>query len=172
MEIKRLLEEFEALGEQGTHLKWNLLPGLKYKTIVDADDFFKLLHQIDAALPAEVTTAGQLVRDSERIVREAHEERAKIIDAARDQARLMISNDELVKAAEREAEETRKRANIEADAIKAEAEAWAKGMVERLESYVARIASTLDKAKRAMESGAPTRVEVTSQASGPANIDS
>lgn len=170
MEIQQLLDQFEAIGEDGEKTHWRYMPGLRTKTIIDAETFFKMLNHIIAALPDEVTTAGQVTRDRDRIVREAHEERAKIIDAAREQARLLISNDELVKAAEREAEEVRKRAQVDADAIKAEAEAWAKGMIERLESYIQRIQATLEKTKRALDGAPPTRVDA-SPSQQPANID-
>ena len=172
MEILQLLDQLKVIGEEGEALGWRYVPGLKRKTIVDADHFFALVKHIRDGVPEEVTTAGQVTRDRDRIVREAHEERAKIIEAAREQARLLVSNDELVKAAEREAEEVRKRAKVEADAIKAEAEVWAKAMIERLESYIQRMTATLDKAKRALDTSPPTRVEASHAPTGPANIDS
>jgi vacuolar-type H+-ATPase subunit H len=171
MEIIKLLDQLEELGETGAEQAWRFMPGLRRKTIVDADYFFALVKHIRDAVPEEVTTAGQVTRDRDRIVREAHEERAKIIEAAREQARLLVSNDELVKAAEREADEVRKRGQVEAEAIKAEAEVWAKAMIERLESYIQRITATLDKAKRALDTNPPTRVEASSPA-GPSTIDS
>ncbi len=155
MEILRLLEEFEATGEAGEKWYTRVVPGLIGKTVLDAEQFFGLLHELRSALPEEMTTASQVARDRERIVREAHEERAKILEAAREQAQLLVSNDELVRQAEQRAEEILEQSRIDAEAVRAEAETWARGVVERLENYVGRIASTIDKTKKALVAQAP-----------------
>lgn len=155
MEILRLLEEFEAVGEVGEKWYTRVVPGLIGKTVLDAEQFFGLLHELRSALPEEMTTASQVARDRERIVREAHEERAKILEAAREQAQLLVSNDELVRQAEQRAEEILEQARIDAEAIRAEAETWARGVVERLENYLGRIASTVDKTKKALVAQSP-----------------
>jgi hypothetical protein len=152
MEILTLLEELESLGEAGEGWYTRFVPGFKGKTCLDANTFFDLLHHVRSALPEEMTTASQVARDRERIVREAHEERAKILESAREQAQLLISNDELVRHAEQRAEEILEQARIEADAVRAEAETWARGVVERLENYVGRISATIDKTKKALVS--------------------
>lgn len=152
MEILRILEDLEALGEAGEKWYTRVVPGLISKTVIDAEQYFSLLHQLRSALPEEMTTASQVARDRERIVREAHEERAKILEAAREQAQLLISNDELVRQAEQRAEEILGQARIDAEAVRAEAETWARGVVERLENYVGRIAATIDKTKKALVS--------------------
>jgi len=61
--------------------------------------------------------------------------------------------------AQNRAKEIIKQAQVEGDAVRAEAEQWARGIVERLESYISRIAATVDKTKKAMVSAppAPTR---------------
>jgi cell division septum initiation protein DivIVA len=155
MEILRLLDELEAAAEAGERWYTRVLPGLIGKTVLDAEEFFGLLNRLRSALPEEMTTASQIARDRERIVREAHEERAKILEAAREQAQLLISNDELVRQAELRAEEVLAQARVDADAVRAEAETWARGVVERLENYVGRIASTIDKTKRALVTSSP-----------------
>ena len=150
MEIERLLDELEALGETGERPYTKIIPGLMGKTVINAEQFFRLLRELRTAVPDEVTTATQVTRKREQIVREAQEERAKILEAARGQAQLLISNDELVKQAEQRAEEILAQARIDGDAIRAEAETWARGMVERLENYVSRISVTIDKTKKAL----------------------
>ncbi|HEY3396043.1 MAG TPA: ATP synthase F0 subunit B [Armatimonadota bacterium] len=155
MEILRILEDLEALGESGEKWYTRFPTGFQGKTILDANEFFSALHQLRSSLPEEMTTASQIARDRERIVREAHEERAKILEAAREQAQLLISNDELVRQAEQRAEEILAQARIDAEAVRAEAETWARGVVERLENYVGRISSTIDKTKKALVAQSP-----------------
>ena len=150
MEVLELLEEFEAMGEEGEKWFCKVFPFLWGKTVVDASEFFEMLSRLRSSLPDEMTTANQVARDRDKIVREAHEERAKILEAAREQAQLLISNDELVKQAERRAQEIVSQSQVDAEAVRAEAEAWARGVVERLESYITRTQATVDKAKKAL----------------------
>ncbi len=155
MEILRILDELEAMGEVGEKWYTRIIPGLLGKTAIDAEQYFAALHQLKSSLPEEVTTASQVARDRERIVREAQEERAKILEAAREQAQLLISNDELVRQAEQRAEEVLAQSRIDAEAVRAEAETWARGVVERLENYVGRISATIDKTKKALVAQTP-----------------
>jgi len=163
MALLELLDDLEAMGEEGRRWYRMTLPFLWGKTILDADEYFATLNELRSLLPDEITTASQVARDRDKIVREAHEERAKILEAAREQAQLLISNDELVKQAERRGVDIVKQAQIEADAIRSEAETWARGVVERLENYMTRTQATLDKAKKALAAPAPgtaSRVEL------------
>ena len=155
MEILRILDELEGMEEAGEKWYTRVVPGLTGKTVLDAELFLAALRDLRSSLPEEVTTASQVTRDRERIVREAQEERAKILEAARDQAQLLISNDELVRQAEQRAEEILSQARIDAEAVRAEAETWARGVVERLENYVGRISATIDKTKKALVAQTP-----------------
>ncbi|NSW58511.1 MAG: hypothetical protein HPY44_21075 [Armatimonadetes bacterium] len=150
MEILELLDELEAMGDEGERWYCKVFPFLWGKTVVDAADFFDLIHQLRSSLPDELTTANQVARDREKIVREAHEERAKILEAAREQAQLLISNDSLVREAEAKADELLRAAQAEADATRAEAEQWVRGVIERLENYMTRTQGILDQAKKAL----------------------
>jgi vacuolar-type H+-ATPase subunit H len=162
MEILELLKDLAAMGEEGEKWYRVIFPFLWGKTIVDANEFFDVINRFEANLPDELSTANQVARDRDKIVREAHEERAKILESAREQAQLLISNDELVRQAERRREEILHEAQVEADAIRAEAEAWARGVIERLENYMTRTQSTLDKAKKALAAPAvPTAASRT-----------
>jgi F0F1-type ATP synthase membrane subunit b/b' len=153
MEIIQLINDLEAMGEDGEH-KWYRF-ALFGKTVLDAEEFYDLISQLRSALPQEMTAATQITSEREQIIEEAHRERQKIIDSAREQAQLLVSNDSLVLEAQNRAKEITKQARVEADAIRAEAEQWARGVVERLESYVGRIAATVDKTKKAMVAAPP-----------------
>jgi F0F1-type ATP synthase membrane subunit b/b' len=157
MEIIQLINELEAMGEEGER-RWYRFVFLG-KTMLDAEEYYDLISQLRSALPQEMSAATQITAEREQIIEEAHRERQKIIDSAREQAQLLISNDSLVLEAQNRAKEIVKQAQVEGDAIRAEAEQWARGVVERLESYIGRIAAMVDKTKKAMVSAppAPTR---------------
>jgi len=155
METLSLIHELEEMAAEGER-RWYSRALLWGKTVMDAEELYDLIKDLRSSLPDELTTANQVARDRDKIVREAHEERAKILEAAREQAQLLISNDELVKQAERRSAEVLREAQVEADAIRAEAEAWARGVIERLENYITRTHATLDKAKKALVAPQPT----------------
>jgi len=157
MEILSLLEELEIKGEEGEKWYTRFIPGFIGKTVLDAEEFFGTLHQLRSGLPTEMTTATQVTRDRERILQEARTESAKILEAAREQAHLLVSSDEVVKHAEQRGEEIIDQARIDAQAIRAEAETWARGIVERLENYVARMSATIDKTRKALVTDTATR---------------
>ena len=122
---------------------------------MDATEFFDLISQLRSSLPQEMTAATQIASERDQIIEDAHRERQKIIDSAREQAQLLVSNDSLVIEAQNRSKEIIKQAQVDGDAIRAEAEQWARGIVERLENYIGRIAATVDKTKKAMVSTPP-----------------
>ena len=147
MEILNLLDELKNVAEAGE--KWYCrIPPFIGKTVLDAGDLWDLISEMERSLPQDMTEAQHLARDRDRIIEEAHEQRAKIIEAARSQAQLMTSNDELVKQAEVKASAIIEEAEVEADHIRSEAEAWARSVVERLENYTDRIQATVQKTKK------------------------
>ncbi len=149
MEILRLLDELEEMADSGE--RWYCrVPPFIGRTVLDAADLFELIHKMRSSLPQEMTEATQLARDRDRIIEEAQAQRAKIIEAAREQAQLMTSNDELVKQAESKAQAIIDEAAVEADSIRSEAEAWARGVIERLENYTNRIQATVQKTKKVL----------------------
>ncbi len=154
MEILQLLNELEEMGERGEKA-WYCRIFLLRKLVLDADAFYDMVHRLRTSLPEEMTTATQVARQREEIVEQAHAEAQKITDGARQQAQLLVSNDELTKQAQAEADRVLQQAQVEANAIRAEATQWARGIVERLENYVGRISSTIDKTKKALSSQGP-----------------
>ncbi len=150
MDILALIEELEVMGEAGERWYTRVIPGFIGKSVMNAEEFFDLLHRLRSALPEEMNVANQVSRDRERILQEAHEERAKILGASREQAQLLVSNDEIAKQAEQRAEQILDEAHVDAQAIRAEAETWARGIVERLDNYVDRISATIDKTRKAL----------------------
>jgi len=158
MDILALIEELELMGEAGEKWYTRIIPGFIGKSVMNAEEFFDLVHRLRSALPEEMNVASKVSRDRERILQEAHEERAKILGASREQAQLLISNDEIVKQAEQRAGEVLDEARVDAQAVRAEAETWARGIVERLDNYVNRISATVDKTRKALLSE-PAAVE-------------
>ncbi len=148
MDIFALIDELEKLGDEGE--KWYKVVSLPGTSIMAADKFFELTDKIRAAIPQEVTTADQITRDRERILAEAHEERVKILNAAKEQAAQLVSNDRVVAEAKKTADELIHRATVEAESIRDDADRYTAQAIDRLEGYTSRILATVQKTRAMM----------------------
>jgi vacuolar-type H+-ATPase subunit H len=144
MDLDELLDELEATVERGERF-WHLFGG---RAMVRADDVYDLAHRIRSSIPEEIRTVHEATRDRERIIEEAHQERAKIIEAAREQANLLLDNDQLVIEAQRKREQVLEQAGIEADGIRADAENYARSVIQKLADYTARVGAAVEDARQ------------------------
>lgn len=158
--IEELIEELEELGEHGVRWYCRLIPGLWGRTVIDHAELLNIAARLRQRLPQEMSEAITIARQREQIIRDAQQQRDRIIQAAREQAQIIVSNDELVRQAQEKADQVLRAARTEAEAIRAEAEAWARGVVERLESNLRRVLSTLERAKKSLGGGPVETVPV------------
>ena len=162
--IEDVIEQIEDLADQGQKWYWKFLPGLWGKTVIDHAALLHLTRELRERLPHEMSEAISITQQREDIIRAAQEQRDRIIQAAREQAQIIVSNDELVRQAQERADQILRAARTEAEAIRVEAEAWVRGIIERLEGHLRRVLSTLGQAKRSLGAGITT--ETTSERSG------
>jgi len=149
VDIFQVIDELERLGDKGD--RWWRFYSLPGETVLPAEQFFDLTDKIRASIPQEVSTADQITRERDKILAEAHEERNKIINAAREQAALLVSNDRVVQEAQERAAETVRQAQVEAQSIRDEANNWAREVMARLEDYTSRVLATVQKSRRLMD---------------------
>lgn len=92
------------------------------RVMVDENEFLDLIDQLRETVPQEIRQAQRVIKERERVVGDAQEEAAKILQTARQRAEYFVSeqgilNDAKQKSEEllRQAEETRKRSMGEVD---------------------------------------------------------
>ncbi|MBC7288685.1 MAG: hypothetical protein H5T86_11735 [Armatimonadetes bacterium] len=151
--VEEVIEAIEDLADHGQKWYCRIFPGLWGKTVIDHSALLQLIRELRERLPHEMSEAISIATRREEIIREAQQQRDRIIQAAREQAQIIVSNDELVRQAQERADQVLRAARTEAEAIRVEAESWARGVVERLEGHLRRVLSTLERAKRSL--GAP-----------------
>ena len=71
-----------------------------HRVMVEEDEFAELVEQLRLAIPSEVKQAQRVVRDRERIIAEAQQEAAHIIEAARSRAEYLVSNEGILNEAQ------------------------------------------------------------------------
>ena len=101
------------------------------KVMVNSDEVFEIIAQIQDAMPAEVRQAKNIVADRKQILNEANSESENIIRAAEERKKIMLNQNEMVREAQAKAKEIvddaksaefRKAANVYADGILKRAE--------------------------------------------------
>lgn len=90
--------------------------------MIEEDDFLTLIDQLRAAIPNEIRQAQRVIRERERILSEAQDEGARIMQVARDRADDLVSQHNIVTESRlygekilRDAEEEKQRAHGEID---------------------------------------------------------
>lgn len=114
----------------------------------DLDKFFTHVNRIRSALPEDIKAASRLSQDRQRILESAEAERERLLGEAREQAALLVSNDEIVRRASEQAEEIIQRATTEASEIRRSAEEYATRALANLEEYVTRVLSAVRTARQ------------------------
>jgi hypothetical protein len=71
----------------------------------DLDRFFTQVNRIRSALPEEIKSASRVLQERQRILEAAEAERDRLLQEAREQAALLVANDEIVRRATERSEE-------------------------------------------------------------------
>ncbi len=101
--------------------------------IINEDDFLDVIDQMRTAIPQQIKDGERLQRERERIVAQAEEQASHIVQEARDDARALIVDHDLSRAAELRAVEIKEEARREAEFLKAEATEYARSVLDRLD---------------------------------------
>jgi cell division septum initiation protein DivIVA len=132
MDIQHLVDRLEDLIDEGRHLF-----GTKY-TMIDEERALELIDQMRISIPEEIEKSRRILQQRERILSEAHEEAARIVQQHRLKAEQMIDHDSTVQAASARANEVIDQARREAARITAEADQYVLDMLKQLEQQLVR----------------------------------
>lgn len=134
MDILHLVDRLEQLVNEGRRLP------LSNKVMVDEQKIWDLIDQMRISIPEEVKKAKRTNQERDRIIAQAHEEAARMVDLKREEAAALITEHELTKAAEERSATIVERAKRDAESLRADAD-----------EYVIQVLSTLaDDMERAL----------------------
>jgi F0F1-type ATP synthase membrane subunit b/b' len=144
-EVERLLEELETFAEKSPWYMPN-------KVVIKDDDFFRITHRIRELLPSELAEARQLLEKREAILKNAQEEHRRILESAERRMEEMVSQEQVVVAAQREAERIIDRARSEGENVKRDALMYTSELLEDMEKQFQQTLQTVAKGKQFIES--------------------
>src|SRR5688572_6877146 len=147
-EVERLIDELESFADQPSRWYW---PGSQGLIFIKDEDFFRITTRLREALPQELVEARATLEKRDLIMRNAQEEHKRILETAERRLEDLISEDQVVIAAQREAERVIARAHEQGDEIKRDALAYTAELLEDMEKQFNQTLATIQKGRRFVE---------------------
>lgn len=100
--------------------------------VASEDEFHDVIDQMRTALPKEIRQAERIHQERERIIAQAKEEAERVVQLAEVGAAKLADDHEIIDAANHRAQTIIERAQREAEALKVDADEYARGVLESL----------------------------------------
>jgi hypothetical protein len=130
MDIQHLVDRLEDLIDEGRH--W---PFTKF-TLIDEERALELIDQMRISIPEEIEKSSRILASRDRVLAEANEEAARILQLARQKSEAVLEQEITVQAAHNRAANIIEEARQEAEAIIAGADQYVLDELSRLEKQL------------------------------------
>ena len=95
MDILHLIDQLEALLNEGSHP-----PLVGKRVLIDEQRAWEIIDQMRVSIPEEVKKAKRINQERDRIIAQANEEGARIVELAKDEAQQLASETEIARQAQ------------------------------------------------------------------------
>jgi hypothetical protein len=140
---------------------------LSASAVIPREDALNLLRQIRAAMPAEHQQAQEVMNERERILTDAHEKSAFIVEQAREERSRLLAKAEVVVAAEKEAQRVVLEARAEAEKLARDADDYADAKLADVEIVINKLLRTIGRGREQLRQ----RLERSAGAVEPLQLD-
>jgi cell division septum initiation protein DivIVA len=130
MDIQHLVDRLEDLIDEGRHI-----PFSKY-TMIDEERALELIDQMRISIPEEIEKAARVLAQRDRILAQANEEAARVVQVARQRGEQMLDRESSVQAAQNRAVNIVEQARQEAETIIDGADGYALDVLSKLEQQL------------------------------------
>lgn len=127
MDIQHLVDRLEDLIDEGRHI-----PFSKY-TLIDEERALEIIDQMRISIPEEIEKASRVLATRDRILAQANEEAARVVQLARQRSEALLDQEVSVQAAQNRAANIIEQARQEAEAIMAGADSYVLEVLTQLE---------------------------------------
>jgi phage shock protein A len=132
MDIQHLVDRLEDLIDEGRHM-----PFSKF-TMIDEERALEIIDQMRISIPEEIEKAARIIGQRDRVLAQANEEAARILQMGRQKSDQMVNEMDRVKEAQERAALIIEQARNEAANITAEADQYVMDLLSRLEQTLLR----------------------------------
>ena len=152
---------------------------LSASAVIPREEALKLIQSIRESLPQEHQQAREIVDERERVLSEAHDKAAFIIEQAREERSRLLSRAEVVQAAEKEAQRVVTEANAESDSLRHQADDYVDAKLANFEIIMNKMLRTIGRGREqlrrrldaAQDAVEPLELDDSGEISGPFDID-
>lgn len=127
MDIQHLVDRLEDLIDEGRHM-----PFSKY-TLIDEERALEIIDQMRISIPEEIEKASRVLATRDRIMAQANEEAARVVQIARQRSEQLLDQEVSVQAAQNRAANVIEQARQEAEAVMAGADSYVLEVLTQLE---------------------------------------
>ncbi len=128
MDIQHLVDRLEDLIDEGRHV-----PFSKF-TLIDEERALELIDQMRISIPEEIEKAARVLAQRDRILAQANEEAARVVQIARERGDQLIDREALVQAAQSRAANIIEAARQQAEEITGDADGYVLDSLSQLET--------------------------------------
>ena len=118
---------------------------------VDKEEIYDLLDQMRATIPEEIKQARWIVKERQEMLAEAKREAERIVKEGRERQERLIADEEIVKAAERAAEDIIEDARAHERDIRLGAEDYADEILDTLETNLSKFIAAVQRGRERLQ---------------------
>jgi hypothetical protein len=133
VDIQHLIDRLEDLIDEGRHM-----PFSKF-TMIDEERALELIDQMRISIPEEIEKSSRILAQRDRILAQANEEAARIIQQGRDRSEQLIDREAMVQAAQSRAANVIEQARQEAEGITSDADQYVLDNLSALEQKLTKL---------------------------------
>lgn len=152
MTVEELLDKIDDMVDKAFSM-----PLSKGKCLIDADELRDTLDDIRAHLPSEIRQAKAIVSDRNDIIDDAKRESEEIIRKAEERARVLVSEEEVVKQAQQKATELLNQSQQKSREMRRSATDFAEDQLKRTEESLAERLQEVRQTRQALRK--PSQIE-------------
>lgn len=149
MDILYLVDRLEELVNEGWHIP------LTTNVVIDNEEFLDIIDQMRISVPEEIKQAKRIQQEKERLLSQAKEEADRILALAREQNQALLSDHELIKAAEAQKQIIIEEGHREIQAIRRDADVYVVDVLSQLEDQLSGLLKTVHNGIAAMQQQVP-----------------
>ncbi len=142
MHLILLVEKLERLLEKAVPFP------LTTKTLIDREEGLELLGEIRANIPKEIEKAEWIVKESDKILKEAQQEAQDVVKKAKEYVGKSINESDIISQAKSEAKEIVNEAKGFSKEMQREADKYADETLTRLENTLKKTMKVIDEGRK------------------------
>lgn len=132
MDIQHLVDRLEDLIDEGRHVPMTKM------TVIDEERALEIIDQMRISIPEEIDKANRVVAQRDRLMGQANEEAARVLELAREKSDTLIQRDAVTQSAKNQAANILEQARQDAATVRAEADQYVLQVLNELEGQLIR----------------------------------